>query len=358
MIEYVVGAGLALGVFAVLHLVSTVKNGRRRRRARAGLAQGETYDVPHVLALAGLTHSLREGHEVVGGRGVIDGVTVEAIEQTQSIGLRDFVGGSGSSELRYLVRVSLAPLAPEVRLTQRGVSTTSPLELGDEAFDSRFALSGPLSVAVPILDRAARDALRAAIDAGWRVEGDHLERHEGDDTYVVDILPKGLAAAKALQVVDEAARLLAIAAHDPIPRMRRRALLLLVTRHAGRAEAKYRSANDPVLRLFAAWRDPDWVEQARDALGGGVGVIEIAEALAERTEPSAYVLVTEFLTASVVGEERVALEAAHDRLRAKTVAAAGTLAVADHEAGGLALASVEVDAVAHEAEAKRVVETA
>ena len=173
---------------------------------------------------------------------------------------------------------------------------------------------GDRDVAVSCFDAKARAMLRAAFENGWRFERQRLVRTETDDEYVAGFLESGLAAARAIRVGDERERLKWILATDRVARMRRRAMLQLVTRYPGEVELAHRNADDVVLRLLSAWGDADWLERARAAIEQRDGVVEIAEALAERAEPSAYVLVGELLQGKYDGEDRGALEAAPSRL--------------------------------------------
>lgn len=342
MTVFFISLAAIVGFYGVVHGVRIIGNRRRRSKFKSGklVRDGVLRAVPDVLRKLGLVNALRDGDDIVGGFGVIDGVEVEAIELSVAGGnawAPSALSEGTSPVLRYHVAIALAPLTPRVTIEQRAAIDKGDIVLGDEAFDGRFAMVGDRDVAVSCFDAKARAMLRAAFENGWRFERQRLVRTETDDEYVAGFLESGLAAARAIRVGDERERLKWILATDRVARMRRRAMLQLVTRYPGEVELAHRNADDVVLRLLSAWGDADWLERARAAMEQRDGVVEIAEALAERAEPSAYVLVGELLQGKYDGEDRGALEAAHDRLRVKTVAAAGTLSVADLEGGGLAL---------------------
>ncbi len=359
MTGYLIAFACILGLYGFAHGVRALRNRRRRGKFHDGglVRDGELRDVPHVLSKLGLVNALRDGYDIVGAYGEIDGVAVEAVELTvagrNAWAPSALVEGT-NPELRYLVAISLAPLTPRVTIEQRSAIRHGDIVLGDDAFDSYFALVGDRDVAVTCLDAKSRAMLRAAFESGWRIDGQRLVRSETRDEYVADFLESGLAAARAMQVGDERERLKWILATDRAVRMRRRAMLVLVTRYPGEAELAHRNSEDLVLRLLAAWRDDDWLDLARAALAQRTGIVEIAEALAERTEPAAYALVAELLRETFDDEDRAALEAARDRLRVKTVASAGTLSVADQDVGGLTLEASDLDP---EPSRARVVET-
>jgi HEAT repeat protein len=147
------------------------------------------------------------------------------------------------------------------------------IEVGDEAFDSRFFIEGPMRLVFTLLDAETRGLLIKVNSEvrGMKLMGGEL-RAEAEDLYT--LLPLLVDLGKRLaQPVDVAQRLAENATQDPEARVRLMNLLLLARefpREPGTLEALRSACSDPSLevRLRAA--------KELGAEGRGV-LVEIAE---------------------------------------------------------------------------------
>lgn len=163
---------------------------------------------------------VREGD---GLRGVIEGLRVDLADE----------GGVRA------IRVHLPGLDPTFRLAPRDLESLESVT-GDPVFDARF------SARVPDPVRGLLDAgLRSALPSPTRVVGGWLSVESG---WTAVDLRRALTLARSF-LRDPAERLQAVAAADPVPEVRRRALLALAaTDRAGAA---------PLLAAAAAGAPPD-----------------------------------------------------------------------------------------------------
>lgn len=153
------------------------------------------------------------------------------------------------------------------------------LTTGDASFDAAIHLTGgPSDIA--LLDAPARVALREAVTVhGWRLEKGELRR---DSVTVHELAAKAAAGARAIG--DPSERLARIATGDPVTAMRRRALRVLLSEHAGTDAANR-------LQHLAATLDPDPSLAAGLALApvveaGGLAVVSEVDAESEDIQPS------------------------------------------------------------------------
>lgn len=344
MVEGLFTLGPMLLIVAAIVFIK-VRAARRENREVGGgpMATGNAEPVPYTLERLGLKHVVRDasGRVVRGGCGEIDGVMVES---------RREIGGPDGESVRYDTTIALAPLAPAVTL-KSGRRGSDAIVLGDADFDKTFHLTGSLAAAVLHLDQAARAALVAAVrDGEWKFEGERMTHHEHlHGRELPAVLPLGVRAINALRVgpAGPAARLAKTVAHDPSVRMRRRAMWRLARDHATSGEVLTASASDDrmigVLGSVTTEAPDAWLLRAREVALGGVGVLELAEALTELKRPESLPLVGELLAHPVAGDDetRRALEVARTTLRALVQSGAGGLALSEHDHGGLAIVEPE-----------------
>jgi|GEM_PF-6954019 len=339
-----------VSILVVIGVIVFFKIREYRREARdvanGPLATGTAEPVSYMLERLGMKDLVRDakGQVVRGGRGEVDGVMVES---------RRALGGNDGELVTFATTISLAPLAPAVKLERTGLMRNKDdLVLGDDEFDKRFVVTGSLAAAVLHLDLAARNALLlAARDGEWIARGDRLTHQEsGLSSQLTNVLPLATRAINALRIDPDGAakRLAQTATHDTSLRMRRRAMLRLARDHAASSSARaafdQSTTSDAVIGLFAhlASDPPDaWSVRAREVGLAGVGVLELAEALAELERPEHLPIIGELLRSKYDDETMRALEVARTRLRALVSGGAGGLALAHDNSGGLAIAEVD-----------------
>ena len=244
---------LGLGTLAVVHALP----------ARKG--------VHPVLREAGFTELV-----VVDGqpyaRGVFDGQAVLAATHSGRMTTHTFSVPRAPGERALSVSARPQGMRPGA----------SDVTTGDATFDAAIHLTGAGSDIALLLDAPARAALREAVTVhGWRLEEGELRR---DSVTVHELAAKAAAGARAarlLSIADPSERLARIATSDPVTAMRRRALRVLLSEHAGTDAAKR-------LQHLAATLDPDPALAGGLALApaGGLAVVAEVDVESEDTQPS------------------------------------------------------------------------
>ncbi len=165
-----------------------------------------------------------------------------------------------------------------IRRLMSGPPETRELEVGDELFDERFHIEGPMRLLSALLDAEMRRLL-VSVKAENRLEISRGElRLEASDGDLPEVLPLLLDISRRLaQRIDPVQRLAENARQDPEPRVRLRNLLLLACETPGApgaVEALRAACSDasPQIRLRAAL---ELGSRGRDVL------IELAESLVD-----------------------------------------------------------------------------
>jgi len=310
----------------------------RRRAVRGMVARGEARPssaaVPDELLALGLAEPLRIG-DAIGARGVLGGVEATAVCEPTSVG--------GEPSHQYTLGVRL------VGVTLGRERVAGALACGDAELDAAFVVGGPIEEIATRLDVAARRALVAAAQAGWRPRGARLVAEGVARSELEPVMRVGVRAAAALLVHDEPARLGRTAARDPATRMRRRALAVLLGRHAGAAETRavkeaLGGDGDAIIRwllMRGDMGDDAWLGVAANLLMDATRVDDACEALLALRVTEALPAIGQALRSAPEAGARSALERCKAMLTAlaerRGRGAAGALAVVDEGGGRLSL---------------------
>ncbi len=178
--------------------------------------------------------------------------------------------GSGGSATQWTRVVVTGDLTTSFSIKAAGgllLSLRDPdVEVGDPSFDKAVKLHGLAATALAVFDAAARPRVQHLVEQGWAFEdGAWVFQARGRlGTELGTRLAEGSELAEIVRAGqrDIPARLSLVAASDPSPAVRGRALESLVTDFGGRAETRSalqaaRSDTDPAIRLFAALKLDD-----------------------------------------------------------------------------------------------------
>ncbi|MCC6621936.1 MAG: HEAT repeat domain-containing protein [Deltaproteobacteria bacterium] len=178
--------------------------------------------------------------------------------------VRTFTTGSGKNRRRWTEVTCTPRPSIDAQIGADGffrrVLDLDDVEVGDPAFDRALRVRGADADLLAVLDEGTRDAVRSAVGLGWTFDrGTWKRKVSGYATSELDSMIEravSLGRRFAMPASERPARLRQRATSDPFPKIRRRALELLVP-HAAGGETRAALATavddpDPGVRLVAA----------------------------------------------------------------------------------------------------------